>query len=102
MPSTAAVLVRLCGVDEWSLARDRGGIDPELPGRFVHLSTLEQVHPPANRLYRGRADLVLLHIRPAALGPEVRREPGVATDPESVRFPPLYGPLAVPAATSVA
>jgi len=95
MPATAPELVRLCGVEEWSLARDRGGIDPEPPGRFVHLSTLEQVHLPANRLYRGRADLLLLHIDPEELDSEVRWEPGVATDPESMLFPHLYGALPV-------
>jgi uncharacterized protein (DUF952 family) len=101
MPATAPELVRLCGEAEWSLARDRGGIDPEPPGRFVHLSTLEQVHLPANRLYRGRADLLLLHIDPDELDSDVRWEPGVATDPESMLFPHLYGPLPVHAVTGV-
>src|SRR5262249_4972446 len=97
MPSAAAVLVHLCGVDDWSRARERGEIlpGPSGSGRFIHLSTPEQVHLPANRLYRGRADLVLLYIDPAALDAPVRWEPGVATDPESMLFPHLYGPLPV-------
>ena len=53
------------------------------------------MHLPANRLYRGRDDLVLLHIDPALLDSPVRWEPGVATDPESMLFPHLYGPLPV-------
>jgi uncharacterized protein (DUF952 family) len=93
MPPAPAVLTHLCGVEEWSHARSRGGIRPEPCGSFIHLSTLEQVHLPANRLYRGRADLVLLYIDPAALDSPVRWELGVAADPESMLFPHLYGPL---------
>jgi uncharacterized protein (DUF952 family) len=94
------VLVHLCGRAEWSDARDRGGIEPG-GAQFVHLSTPEQVHLPANRLYRGRDDLVLLHIDPALLDSPVRWEPGVATDPESMLFPHLYGPLPVSAVIGV-
>ncbi|BBX66414.1 hypothetical protein MSAS_55880 [Mycobacterium saskatchewanense] len=95
-------LVHLCGADEWSSARDRGAIDPAATGDpFVHLSTPEQVHLPANRLYRGRADLLLLHVDPALLESPVRWEPGVPTDPESMLFPHLYGPLPVRAVIRV-
>ena len=92
------VLLHLCGAQEWSRARSRGGVRPEASGSdvsapYIHLSTPEQVHLPANRLYRGRDDLVLLHIDPALLESPVRWEPGVATDPESMLFPHLYGPL---------
>lgn len=89
------LLVHLCGRDEWSRARRCGEIRPDASGggRFIHLSTPDQVHLPANRLYRGRGDLVLLHIDPARLDSEVRWEPGVATDPASMLFPHLYGPL---------
>jgi uncharacterized protein (DUF952 family) len=100
------VLVHLCGLEEWSRARERGGIQPEAPGPdaesgFIHLSAPEQVHLPANRLYRGRDDLVLLHIDPTLLDSPVRWEPGVATDPESMLFPHLYGPLPVRAVIGV-
>lgn len=84
-------LVHLCGQQDWSDARARGGID--LLAEFIHLSTPEQVHLPANRLYRGRDDLVLLHIDPALLDSPVRWEPGVPTDPDAMLFPHLYGPL---------
>jgi uncharacterized protein (DUF952 family) len=103
MPPAPAVLVHLCGVEEWSRARGRGRIrpGPSGSGRFIHLSTPEQVHLPANRLYRGRDDLVLLYIDPAALDSPVRWEPGVPTDPETMLFPHLYGPLPVRAVISV-
>ncbi len=68
---------------------------------FIHLSTPDQVHLPANRLYRGRDDLVLLHIDPTLLDAPVRWEPGVATDPESMLFPHLYGALPVRAVIRV-
>ena len=96
------VLVHLCGVDEWSRARSRGGIHPsDVDAQFIHLSTPDQVHLPANRLYRGRDDLVLLHVDPTLLDSPVRWEPGVPTDPESVLFPHLYGPLPVRAVIRV-
>ena len=97
-------VVHLCGIDEWSAARGRGGIHPTAPGaegQFIHLSTPDQVHLPANRLYRGRDDLVLLHIDPTLLDAPVRWEPGVATDPESMLFPHLYGALPVRAVIRV-
>jgi uncharacterized protein (DUF952 family) len=93
------VLLHLCGEDDWWRAQAVGGIDPG--AGFVHLSTPEQVHLPANRLYRGRPDLVLLHIDPALLESPVRWEPGVPTDPESMLFPHLYGPLPARAVTNV-
>lgn len=101
-----AVLVHLCGADEWLRARSRGIIEAEPGGSsgqapFIHLSTPEHVHLPANRLYRGRDDLLLLYIDPAALDSPVRWEPGVATDPESMLFPHLYGPLPVGAVIKV-
>jgi uncharacterized protein (DUF952 family) len=97
------LLVHLCGIEEWSGARSRGEIRPDVAGaaKYIHLSTPEQVHLPANRLYRGRDDLVLLHIDPALLNSPVRWEPGVPTDPDSMLFPHLYGPLPVSAVIRV-
>jgi uncharacterized protein (DUF952 family) len=101
--SANAVLVHLCATGEWSNAQNRGFIhpDPSSDVDFIHLSTPEQVHLPANRLYRGRDDLVLLHIDPTLLDSPVRWEPGVATDPESMLFPHLYGVLPVRAVIRV-
>lgn len=97
MCATSDLLVHLCSTHDWSEAQRCGGIYPSAANSFIHLSTPEQVHLPANRLYGGRSDLLLLHIDPAALDSPVRWEPGVATDPESMLFPHLYGPLPVSA-----
>ncbi|WP_241384371.1 DUF952 domain-containing protein [Rhodococcus sp. CH91] len=99
----AETLLHIISRDEWERARRHGVVAPpslESQG-FVHLSTAHQVHLPANRLYSGRADLLLLHVDPARLGHPVRYEAGVPEDPESMRFPHLYGPLPVDAVVEV-
>jgi uncharacterized protein (DUF952 family) len=97
------MLVHICASDDWQLAKDLGVHRPESLEAvgFIHLSTPEQLHLPANRLYAGRTDLVLLHIDPDRLTDPVRWEPGVPADPESMLFPHLYGPLPADAVTSV-
>lgn len=102
MPSSPRILVHLCSVDEWRAAQGAGAYRPDslTTQGFVHLSAPEQVHLPANRLYAGRTDLLLLHIDPAKLSAPVRWEPGVPTDPAAMLFPHLYGPLPVDAVTS--
>lgn len=97
MNPAPAVLMHLCAAEEWSCVGASGEIRPESGVGFVHLSTPDQVHLPANRLYRGRADLMLLHIDPTRLHSPLRWEPGGPTDPRSMSFPHLYGPLPVSA-----
>jgi uncharacterized protein (DUF952 family) len=98
-----AVLVHICGAEQWSSAQANGELRPESldSAGFVHLSTPDQVHLPANRLFRGCGDLVLLHVDPTALEAPVRWEPGMATDPEAMLFPHLYGPLPISAVIKV-
>jgi uncharacterized protein (DUF952 family) len=101
--SSPSVLIHLCSADDWRLAQARGEHRPDSLDTvgFVHLSTPEQAHLPANRLYPGRTDLVLLRVNPARLGAPVRWEAGVPTDPASMVFPHLYGPLPTAAVISV-
>ena len=101
--SEARDLVHLCSRAEWQLAQQRGEHQPESLGSagFVHLSTPEQVHLPANRLYSGRTDLLLLRIDAARLTSPVRWEPGVPSDPGEMVFPHLYGALPCAAVISV-
>ena len=94
-PQTTSVLVHLCSKEEWRSARMLGEHRPVslAANGFVHLSTPGQVHLPANRLFAGRTDLVLLHVDAARLTSPVRWEPGVPADPVGMVFPHLYGPL---------
>lgn len=96
-------LVHLCGARDWERARQAGELRPDSlrHAGFVHLSTPAQVHLPANRLFAGRTDLVLIYLDPGQLGSPVRWEPGVAGDPPGMRFPHLYGPLPVRAVLAV-
>lgn len=57
---------------------------------FIHCSTPEQLVEVANRLFRGRADLWLLHIDPARVTAEIRFE---NLEGGSEAYPHLYGPL---------
>jgi uncharacterized protein (DUF952 family) len=103
MPHSPNVLVHICSADDWRRAQAVDELRPVSlnANGFVHLSTPEQVHLPANRLYAGRTDLVLLRIDPARLSSPVRWEPGVATDPDAMVFPHLYGALPVAAVINV-
>jgi uncharacterized protein (DUF952 family) len=103
MRASPNILVHLCSNDDWRSAQARGEHRPPSLSEsgFVHLSTPEQVHLPANRLYAGRTDLVLLHIDPTRLTSPVRWEPGVASDPDAMVFPHLYGALPANAVINV-
>jgi len=97
------VLVHLIEPATWRAALDEGAVRPPSLDDvgFVHLSTPEQVHLPAERLYPGRRDLALLVVDPARLTDPVRFEPGVPADPGGMLFPHLYGPLPVAAVVAV-
>jgi uncharacterized protein (DUF952 family) len=97
------VLLHLCSRAEWARARRRGEHRPDSLSEvgFVHLSTPQQVHLPANRLYAGRTDLILLHIDASRLDAPLRWEPGNATDPAAMLFPHLYGPVPTSAVIAV-
>jgi uncharacterized protein (DUF952 family) len=97
------MLLHICAIDDWRIAQQRGEHRPSSLDEvgFIHLSGPDQVHLPANRLYAGRTDLVLLHVEADRLTAPVRWEPGVPTDPGSMLFPHLYGPLPTVAVSSV-
>jgi len=103
MAASPPTLVHLCGRAEWQAASSAGEHRPASLSDvgFVHLSTVEQVHLPANRLFAGRRDLVLLYLNPDALNAPLRWEPGVPTHPSGMLFPHLYGPLPTAAVIAV-
>ncbi|WP_448609667.1 GNAT family N-acetyltransferase [Geodermatophilus sp. URMC 60] len=97
------LLVHLVEPADWRAALDTGALcPPSLPDQgFVHLSTPEQVHLPAGRLFPGRRDLVLLVVDPTRLTDRVRWAAGVPGDPPGMRFPHLQGPLPTSAVVAV-
>ena len=99
----ADVLLHLLETAQWRTALADGALRPPslTSAGFVHLSTPEQVHVPAQALFPGRRDLILLVVDPARLTDPVRREPGDPPNPDGVLFPHLYGPLPVSAVTAV-
>jgi uncharacterized protein (DUF952 family) len=92
---TGGRLLHLTTAAQWRASLATGEVTPPSLAEvgFVHLSTPEQVHLPAERLFAGRPDVVLLVVDPARLTAPVRFEPGVPGDPAGMRFPHLYGPL---------
>jgi uncharacterized protein (DUF952 family)/GNAT superfamily N-acetyltransferase len=97
------VFVHLIEPAAWRAALAGGAVRPPSlsDAGFVHLSTPEQVHLPAQRLHPGRRDLVLLVVDPARLSDPVRFEDGVPADPDGMLFPHLYGPLPATAVIAV-
>jgi len=100
---TVERLIHLMSSADWEAARHESELRPSSLADvgFIHLSTPQQVHLPANRFYSGEYDLLALHIEPTRLDAEIRWEPGVADDPKSMLFPHLYGPLPLAAVVDV-
>ena len=68
---------------------------------FVHCSDYGTVHLPANALFAGRTDLVLVRIDPALLDVPLRWEPGDPPSPSGAWFPHVYGPIPARAVVAV-
>jgi uncharacterized protein (DUF952 family) len=86
--------------DAWTTARANGAYaaDSLATEGFIHCSDAHQVVWVANQRFRGRQDLVLLHIDPLRLGCEVRYE---NLEGGEQLFPHIYGPLPVAAVVDV-
>jgi uncharacterized protein (DUF952 family) len=84
------MILHMLGRDEWP---PRGEYRPESLDSegFIHCSDFGTVHFPANMLFKGRDDLVLLVIDPALLDAPVRWEQPVGES--GPLFPHVYGPI---------
>ena len=94
-------ILHFCSRDAWSAASGEYRGDTLISEGFIHCSTADQVHLPANALAHGRTDLVLLEIDPERLASPVRWEPGDPRNPDSMEFPHVYGPIQVDAVVAV-
>ncbi len=65
---------------------------------FIHCSTYDQVIATANRLFRGRRDLVLLCVDTAQVNAEIRYE---NFEGGNNLFPHVYGALEIASVTAV-
>jgi uncharacterized protein (DUF952 family) len=87
------LIVHLAYGRDWREAKSAGKYAPSALSEegFIHLSTPELAHLPANAMYSDTPDLVLLWIDPARVTCELRYE---LPDPGAHHaFPHLYGPL---------
>jgi uncharacterized protein (DUF952 family) len=89
------VILHICSRDEWDAAEEEGALVPASLDEvgFVHCSDFGTLSIPANAVFAGRQDLVLLVIDPAALDAPVRWEAGVPPHPSGIWFPHVYGPV---------
>ncbi|GAA4900896.1 uncharacterized protein (DUF952 family) [Stackebrandtia albiflava] len=96
-------ILHFCTEADWNAAAPTGWYRHESLAKegFIHFSDPYQVHLPADYMMRGRTDLVLLEVDENAVGAEVRYEPADPADPDSMRFPHLYGPLETSAVVAV-
>ncbi|WP_167441314.1 DUF952 domain-containing protein [Amycolatopsis vastitatis] len=89
------MILHICGAADWAEVVPDGDYRPPSLGEagFIHCSDFGTAHLPADALFRGRTDLVLLEIDPAKVGAPVRWEDGAPPHPAGIRFPHVYGPI---------
>jgi len=101
MTTNPSTVLHMAPTDVWLAAKASGEnyVDPSLESEgFIHCSTVEQILMPANAIYRGRTDLVLLIIDLARVPSETIFEDCYES---GHAFPHIYGPIPVAAVTEV-
>ncbi|WP_326567550.1 DUF952 domain-containing protein [Amycolatopsis rhabdoformis] len=97
------MILHICTRDEWAAVPEDGEYSAPSLGEigFVHCSDPGTVSVPANALYRGRTDLLLLEIDPTRVESRVVWEAGAPPHPDGILFPHIYGPISRNAVVSV-
>lgn len=89
-------VLHICAAEEWAEVPENGlyrAASLDEVG-FVHCSDRGTVHLPANRLFSGRTDLVLLEIDVARLDVAVRWDPPLPPENDAMPwYPHVYGPI---------
>lgn len=96
MPSSDLIF-KICPAALWAEAEAKGvfnGAPVDMADGYIHFSTAAQVRETAARHFAGAADLKLVAVDAAALGPALKWEVSRGGD----LFPHLYGALPVAAA----
>lgn len=94
------MILHIARQSDWDTARKSGSYtaDSLVTEGFIHCSTPTQVLEPANALYHGQTDLLLLVIDPDRLAAPVVYEDSYDL---GQAFPHLYGPLNLEAVIQV-
>lgn len=90
MPSS--LIYKIVTADQWAQALRDGafrGAPVDLADGYIHFSAAHQVRETAAKHFAGQADLMLVAVDPAILGPSLRWEVSRGGD----RFPHLYAAL---------
>ena len=99
-PILLSVIYHITTNADWERARATGSYaaDSLSTEGFIHCSTAQQVIATANRIFKGRRDLVLLCVDTSRVKPEIRYE---NLEGGSNLFPHVYGALEVAAIVSM-
>lgn len=89
------MILHICPEADWAAVPSGGVYKPESLAEvgFVHCSDFGTVQLPAERVFAGRRDLLLLVVDPARLDVPVRWEPADPPEPGAPWFPHVYGPI---------
>ncbi len=92
MNAPAPIILHIAAAAAWDEAVRRGvySADSLAAEGFIHCSDARQLVAVANRLFRGRTDLVLLRVDASKLDAPVRYE---NLEGGTELFPHVYGPL---------
>ena len=100
LTAVVKTIFHITSAAEWARAREAGSYaaDSLATEGFIHCSDEHQYRRVARDRFRGRTDLVLLHIDPARVDAEIRYE---NLEGGTELFPHVYGPIPTAAVVKV-